>query len=412
MSLRARPVGLFAFLLAGGSLAATGGEPPPAPPPRPAGDAPVADLIRRLGSGDFREREAATARLSALDLDRPPAELRAALTDPDPEVRRRAGLAVRAIEKQAVGRTTAPGRRFAEAGAIDRFVASSAGWSPVPDDPRLWQPALDLARRLVKESGYREQWPPAECPRAFLDVAEFRKAFSPRFLITGSSHRIPDRHESGAVLYHVNEAVVAPDAAAPWGLGAGIYVVRGPVRVKTAIGTCIVFANGSVTVGEHAANAVIVADGDVDIGDRCLGCVVVARGDIRVRRVTSQSVLVAGGSVTTEPPEQPRPNLASTVGQNEPNPFGFVTWFELAQVGVEAAEADGGVAVKSVAAGKPFAVAGVRAGDLVTKVGDHPVATPEEFRRRVRDAHAVAAEATLTVRRDGQPITVRVALPH
>src|SRR5690242_15766072 len=57
---------------------------PLAPPPRPV---PIAQLVERLGSEDFREREEATRRLLALDVDKPPPELLEAAKSDNPEVR-------------------------------------------------------------------------------------------------------------------------------------------------------------------------------------------------------------------------------------------------------------------------------------------------------------------------------------
>ena len=64
------------------------------PPPRPLD---VAALVRQLGSDDFAEREAATARLSTLKVDEVPPELLAALKSPNLEVRERAARAVKTL---------------------------------------------------------------------------------------------------------------------------------------------------------------------------------------------------------------------------------------------------------------------------------------------------------------------------
>jgi hypothetical protein len=69
---------LHRFGIAGGTLllviaAAMGGESPPvAPPPR---HPPLGELIRRLGSEYYHEREAATRQLEALELAEPPESL-------------------------------------------------------------------------------------------------------------------------------------------------------------------------------------------------------------------------------------------------------------------------------------------------------------------------------------------------
>ncbi|MBX9583313.1 MAG: PDZ domain-containing protein [Gemmataceae bacterium] len=308
----------------------------------------------------------------------------------------------------------AAGVKFAEVGKVDRYVATSGGWDLPADDPRLWQPAFDLAQRLSDKSGVRFGWgPDQENYFLFTTVARYRELTTPSFHRTDRPHRQRDRNDAGMEQLYWPEAVIAPEFTSPHSMGRTAAIVRGSVRVKHVLGDAIVFATGDVTMGDNCSGAVVVADGDVEVGGNLYDSLIVARGDIRVRKIANCSGLFAGGRVTIgqELPDQPD-ETRSFVRDDDVCPFGFVTWFDLEVVGIDAAKADGGVAVKAVAAGKPFAKAGVQVGDLVTKVGEHAVTTPEEFRRRLRDAHAVAAEATLTARRDGQPVTVRVPLPR
>jgi hypothetical protein len=375
----------------------------------------VAELIRQLGSDEFAVRERASARLAALDAKEPPAELLRAASSPDPEVRRRAAAAAKAIRDREVARVMGPAGRFAAAGALDRYVASSAAWDLPADDERVWKPLRDLVPVLVGKAGYRGE------PRELaFTINRGDGAGGVTVIRSGRPYRLHKRvpeSEGG----RAHEAVIAPEVTVPAGDHLYAAVSRGPVRVDAALNQSVVLANGDVSIGVRppypgiCAGSIVVADGNVEVGGKVIGALIVARGDILIHHFTEFSRLVAGGRVTVKNQIDIPKDQVARVGQieeHQPNPFGFVTWFELSQVGVEAAKGDGGVAVKALAAGKPFAAAGVRAGDLVTKVGEHPVATPEEFRRRVRDGHAVAAEATLAVRRDGQPLTVRVALPH
>jgi S1-C subfamily serine protease len=139
--------------------------------------------------------------------------------------------------------------------------------------------------------------------------------------------------------------------------------------------------------------------------------VVVARGNIKLGGYVSGSAVIAGGKVmvgkTLKPPLRER----LVIEENVRRPLGFVSFFELDQVGVEVATADGGVRVMGLMAGKPLAAAGVQKGDLVTKVGGSAVGSPEELRRQLRDASGTRGEARLTIRRGGETVELRVVIP-
>src|SRR5207248_6990543 len=98
---RERQATRAAWVLFGGLLAA-GLAPAVGPLPARPSAAEVKRLVRRLGSPDFAEREAAGKRLEALG---EPAlrALRKAEAGEDPEVRRRAGRLARAIERRLSG---------------------------------------------------------------------------------------------------------------------------------------------------------------------------------------------------------------------------------------------------------------------------------------------------------------------
>jgi putative serine protease PepD len=68
-----------------------------------------------------------------------------------------------------------------------------------------------------------------------------------------------------------------------------------------------------------------------------------------------------------------------------------------------------GATVASVAAGGPAAAAGLRAGDVVTKVDDRVIDTSQELVAAVR-SYAPGTEVTLTVRRGDGTVTVPVTL--
>jgi hypothetical protein len=390
--------------------AAAAAESPQAPPPRRI---PTEELVAQLGDADFAVREAATKRLCSLALD-PPAELLAATRSDDPEVRERATAAVRAMRGNVVAARLPRGVRFAERGRADLLVAATAAWDLKADDPRLWEPALAFGRRLLeraemagKPDGERA---PRECPALFPDFATFEKQRRPAYTRTDVVYDSPDpRNEQPWSLYR-SEAVQAPGVMSPAGIANSIIVSRGGVGTRSAVQASVVLANGDVTARTGVYGAVIVCDGDVTVTENHLTrCVVVARGKITAAGRADTCVLAAGGEVTLVEKRPTAGERFNVIKENEPNPLG-VTFFELSAVGVEVKAAGGVVEVAAVAAGKPFAAAGARAGDVVAAVNGRRPDGAEGLRRLLRDALAVGA-AAVTMTRDGKPVTVTVALP-
>src|SRR5262249_23080714 len=141
-----------------------------------------AELVMQLGSEDFAQREAATKRLSALALD-PPAELLAATKSDNPEVRARAVKAAQAMRANLVAARLPRGLRVAEQGRVDLFVAATAVWDLQPEDPRLWEPAVDLGYRLIERAKMTEEQDrkPHGGPCSYCDFAAYITLLKPRF---------------------------------------------------------------------------------------------------------------------------------------------------------------------------------------------------------------------------------------
>jgi S1-C subfamily serine protease len=106
------------------------------------------------------------------------------------------------------------------------------------------------------------------------------------------------------------------------------------------------------------------------------------------------------------------PNLdpRNRIIRNDPALGGLARFFELADVGVAVGPAAGGLAVRAVAAGKPFLWAGCRTGDLLLAVDGRPVADPEALRVALRRKAAQRLPAVLLLRRQGKLLSLRVRL--
>lgn len=382
------------------------GAPGPALAPLP--HPPARELVRQLGDDDFATRELALKQLSALPVDAPPPELVAALQSPNPEVRGRAERAIASIREGAVVRSLPPGCGFARRGLVDRFVAATAHWKLAKDDPQRWQPVLDLGMAVAKRAGYKD-WPPEECPEAFLTLADFDRQYQPRFILTEGPHVREKRNRQGERAGG-HEVVHADSFSCQGGISYDIIVSQGVVKSKTVILTSLIIANGDVVAGDLISNAMIVSDGDVTVGGAINQCVVVARGTIKMAKSPFKSVLVAGGKVVVgEILADPR-RFRSAIKEADRFAFGFVRFFELEQVGAIVSFAGGKVRVDRVLAGRSFADAGVKDGDVVESVNSGKPNSAESLRRLLRDALAVG-DATVTVRRGDKTEIVSVSLP-
>jgi PDZ domain len=398
------PIGVL--LLASCFIPADGADGPQAPPPRPV--LSTAELVQQLSSEDFQEREEATRRLAALDADKPPPELIEAAKSDNPDLRGRAAKAVEAIRWRAAGRHLEHDRKFADRGAIDLFVASSAAWDVKADDSRVWESVLDISKELFKKAN---KFPPNQCPAAFKDLAAFRKACHPRFIKTDTLYRRgEEKSETGGIRTHYQGGILAPEVDDPWALTMNIIVARGNVRADACINSCIVFANGNVAVGTYFSGSVIVCDGDVETRDRVLSCLIIARGNIKARGTVAMSTLISGGKVTVK--EVATDEIGKPIiKENVAKPLDFVTFFELSAVGVEVKVADKAVQVSTVAKGKAFAKADVQVGDIIVEVNGKKPTDTESLRRLLRDALAVG-DATVKLQRSDKTETVKVALPE
>jgi WD40 repeat protein len=147
-----KPLPLLFLLCVTGTSALVPFAPAPASDPGAAGE--IQGLVKQLGSDVFREREAATKRLTeigeaALDALHP------ALTSDDPEVRRRAGDVVAAIDHQLYGQPVCltghtSGVWIVSVAADGQRLLTSSGDTTL----RLWD--TDTGKQLRVFSGHTE----------------------------------------------------------------------------------------------------------------------------------------------------------------------------------------------------------------------------------------------------------------
>jgi hypothetical protein len=337
----------------------------------------VEQLIHKLSSPDFAEREAAAKKLTVRP-DALPA-LQQALSTDDPEVRRQAQRLIAAIqrrhEEKALRDLLALGDGEIDQ-MIDRLVRQGRGV-----EERHWAALTQLARVMATEIHRNEELPPG-C-EARLPPARWTDP-PQKLVVADALSTDPPPRDAG--LY--NRRVLADRLDTRRSISTCLIVCRGPVREEEDICGCIIFANGSIQTPKNRglSDCVVFCDGDVEVGG-----------------ITS-SVVIATGAVKSGNGA----GIWSVVLEGPANLPKYLKLFDPRQVGVAVEAAGGGVRVTQVADGRPFARAGVRQGDVVLAVGGAPVRTPDDFRRLVRWAVVDAKETPLRIRRGGQEIELRV----
>ncbi len=393
--------------LGAGMLAAAGG-PPQAPPPRRI---PVEELVKQLASADTAKREAAEKRLGAIALD-PPPELLAATKADDADLRERASKIAQAMSWNVVATKLPRGQRFAEQGRVDLFVAATAAWNLKPDDDRLWEPAVDLGRRLIEKADMTGNRKPHNCPSSFRDYATYKRLVPPRFKRLDELYTRPDPQQANPPVLWYQEAVQAPGVSSPTGIIHNLIISRGTVQTEKTVQASVMFVSGDMTSRGVVISSVIVCDGDVTVIDSDIDqALVVARGNITVKGSARRAVLIAGRKVTLGDKREPKSvHHFNVIKENEPNPLGFITFFELSRVGLEVKLADGAVRVAAVAAKKAGDKAGLKVGDAILDVNGKKPADGESLRRLLRDALAVG-DAAVKLHRGDKTETVTLSLP-
>jgi len=309
------------------------------------------------------------------------------------------------------------GARYAEQGKIDLFVAATAAWDLKADDPRLWEPALGLGRRLIEKADMTGDRKPHGCLATYKDFQALMDRLGPRCKRVDSAY-VRKEPESYAGECLGNELIQASGVAVSKGIVNFLVVSRGSVKVANRIEHSVVLANGDISLANGdipdrpiVRNSVLVCDGDVTLaGGHFFGCVVVARGNITAAEGAEMSVLMAGGKVRFGKERATRRYTYNVVVEGEPNTLG-ITFFELlGTLGVLVKAEGGTVTVANYKVRGAFGAAGVEIGDVITAVNGRKPDSAESLRRLLRDALAVG-DATVTLRRGDKTETVKVSLP-
>jgi hypothetical protein len=329
-------------------------------------DAEVAALIARVGSPDYREREAATVELRR----RPEAEGavgRALAAADTPEVARRLGDVYRGLRADWANRRLAKLPEYVRRRQFDRLVETM------------------IACREHLTSDHDKH------VRAFLkgvyadatDGKPHRSTSGDHWIDFGTfawSLRIGHTPADGRV-------TIIDRTARVGGLGMNVVATDWVGKVapnavaKDGFSRCVILCNGDVC-GFDMYGGVLITTGTVDIWGGISRAFVVSLGDVVTRSVDS-SVVVGRGHV------ERRRDRDSIVRDTDEEFFRRWEMFSAADTGAELTSVFGVALIQHVTPASPFGLAGVQVGDVLAQVDGTPV-------RSVRDAHRLLCRAAVT----------------
>jgi hypothetical protein len=392
--------------------------PPAAGTPLPEGR--IRELIRQLGSDVYKEREEATRMLR----DRQEAEsvLRGALRSSDAEVVRRVRALLDGFVRQRRAQALARIKAAAKEGEADLLAEELVQWPGEDDAEECWQPLIDFSHRLIdfEHDKFRRigMWR-GEYVKAFIRTSfrPYMTGLRPKALPAGRPDVEVVKSEYGKYLARGEHVDIKK---AHYCLLAGSRLVR-----DAHLESSFVLSGGNVEIADGSW-LVVVCDGDF-VGKKVHGnSLIVARGSVRCANTLHDMVILAGGDVSFSegirmldvtvraagtvslPKKKNLRNCDLKGGVPDALRLARVKFFEPSSLGVAVAASNDEVRVKVAAADKPFALAGLRIGDVILALDGSPVRTPEAFRRLLRKRLVQGGAALLKVRRGERSIDLRV----
>ena len=353
--------------------------------PTKAQDDSIPELIRLLGSGNFKEREAAHRKLLMRKGAGP--ALRKAAEAPDLELARRAKLILDEKLRRQMGHWPERLRSLAQSGAVDQLTELVARWPKGQEQKDCWPTVFEFAK-AVYALNEKEHGRPT---LAFLTPPGLAKM---GFLTATKLTRVP--HE--APVFFARAAHTHLDRPA-----GGFIFCTGRCYLKEAA-SCTVLALGPIEV-DFASNSVFISDQDVKLMGGVTQVLVISRGTVTLDGAIFHSGIFGRDRIFTDRADF----IKSTVNRHLPLALGkFPKFFELTEAGIEVVAEKRVLRIDKVSDSKLFARAGLQADDLIKAVDEEPVKSVEDLRRRLRQAAALGDEVVLHVWRSGKTLDLVV----
>lgn len=387
---------------------------PPADLPADRPPAEVGRLIEQLTTRRGSAQDAAVEALARFPAAEP--YLRPLLDDRSPLVRRQAAAAVAGIRDRSCRRALDQhAEGWARAGRMDMLVEIAA----LTQDGKLACRAADLAFRVVRtvRSNLNERklgprldllfdaaFSRYDTYELFSKGVGFRRvssgelpgetidrvfAHSPTFWTEVSHHkskwvclvgdRLTETNPRSRGWYDATLAVNNSVEMSTRFLYTSLLIADGDVELRPQPGGGNISLDGSVII----AGGSIRAKESIGVG----GALLCAGGDITAGDLHggSHTYLYAGGRVRLGKVGAANPAAGKPVVKEGADvSFTGVRFFELSDVGVDAAAVKGGARITKIDPRSPLAFYGLKVGDVVTKLNGQPMTSVNEFRRHAR----------------------------
>jgi hypothetical protein len=352
---------------------------------------PTPELLRLLGSDQFRERDAAQRALEKRD--EAFAEIRRARSTLNAEGRRR----VDAILAAMATRRSAQFVKYAHEGRIDLLIEWTQVAPNCVSDADYWSCVIDLANEVKKRSNF--------------DVRhDLGRPFPPRSFDAFLKDHATLVHEDGTfngIARSFRLAVRARklDIQQP-AVHDGLLVSAADAEARF-VSHIVLIALGDVKL-DLCSDCIIIADGTVTTDRLRSNVVAVDRGGVNYRPFEGQyDLLYRNGPQPGRRPWQPDPSRDESderrsEGGAQARAEVGVQFFNLSDVGLNV---DDELKVYSVRAASPLAKAGLKPGDTILAVDGEASASTDALRRQLRRAFVIGG-AELTIRRGGETLTL------
>jgi hypothetical protein len=178
----------------------------------------------------------------------------------------------------------------------------------------------------------------------------------------------------------------------------------------SSVEKCVILSNAEATVIGKLEDSLLLATGRVTVQD-VEGSDLAVRAEVAVKTglqsliVTGRDVVGWGGKKLTAD----SPQYQNTMTANDTKLLG-VKFYSSAEDGLEATAVKGVVTVSKVDEKKPFAVAGVKKGDVIEKVNGEPVPSLHELDRLLCRATVASGIARLKLKRGDETHVIEVKL--
>jgi hypothetical protein len=338
--------------------------------PEPAKQPTVEQLIARLGDKDFQTREAAHRAL----LERPEAlpALRKALSSDDAEIRRAAATLLEELGARGRQGQVKRALNFLDKGEVDTFVDLVTAMEP-PLEDEIWMAMCAFVKKVAAATGGTANLP---------QIREFTESKPSRDCSVDKDIKRYTRY--------LECRLVAQELPKRVDFNKCLVVCKGKVEAQICLDNTILFSNGDFAPCPTCQHSALILDSPTRPRDRSYPfvCFIIVRGK--------------DGAATV--------NIDGYQESVQQKVRELVRFFDPSQLGIETAEAKGGVLVKKVLDGKPFAAAGVKLNDVVTALDGVAVDSPESFRKLLRGKRALGVDCVIQLRRDDSTKELRLRL--